>query len=113
MKRQLWWNLKPELDEERIKYFFVIVNDNREIGVISGRIIENLAPVDELQERGGKANDLNYKLMTFYSSIVLDNPTLFRIYAGAKKRDVRLYEREKNGINSLEEYVQSEIKKNN
>ena len=111
MKRQLLWNMKAEMEEERIKYFFVIINDNRETRVISQRILENLAPVDEFQERQGKADNLNYKLMTFYSPMVLDNNSLFKIYAGTKKRDNRLYDRHKNGINSLEEYVQKEISK--
>lgn len=113
MKRQLWWNFTPEPNEERAQYFFVIINDSREIGSISTRIIEQLAPVDEMQEREGKAGDLSYKLMTFLSNKTLSSWKRDKIYLGKKKRDFRLYEREKLGMDGLEAYVQSEIKKNN
>ncbi len=48
MKRQLWWNFVSEALEQRRRYFFVIINDNREIGVISNRIFSELQPIDEL-----------------------------------------------------------------
>jgi len=113
MERQLWWNLRTEPQEERAQYFFVIINDSREIEKISTRTIEQLAPVDELQERQGKAGDLKYKLMMFLSPKKLETWNMRKIYQGAIKRKERLYEREKTGIDGLEEYIQSEIKRNN
>ena len=86
MKRQLWWNFRQEPLEERMQYFFVIINDSREIGSISSRVIEQLAPVDELQEREGKAGDLSYKLMVFFSQKKLTNRKLTEIYDGKKKK---------------------------
>jgi hypothetical protein len=113
MKRQLWWNFRPEPQEERVQYFFVIINDSREIGSISSRIIEQLSMVDEMQERDGKAGDLSYKLMVFFSEKRLTNWKLDKIYEGDKKRNFRLYERERTGMDGLEAYIQSEIEKNN
>lgn len=113
MKRQLWWNFRPEFPEQRAQYFFVIINDSREIGSISSRIIEQLAPVDEMQQRQGKAGDLSYKLMVFFSEKNLENWRLKKIYEGDKKRDFRLYERGRTGMDGLEAYIQSEIEKNN
>ena len=113
MKRQLWWNFTPKPKEQRAQYFFVIINDSREIGTISGRIIEQLAPVDEIQEKKGKAGDLSYKLMMFFSPQKLPKWKLREIYQGPTKRDFRLYEREKTGTDGLETYVQSEIARNN
>ena len=113
MERQLWWNLRPDLTEERIEYFFVIINDNREIKEISTRTIEQLAPVDELQEGSGKVGDLNYRLMTFFSPRKVSTGDMDRIYQGKVKRKERLYRREKNNFQALEEYVKSEIQKNN
>jgi len=113
MKRQLWWNFVSEALEQRRRYFFVIINDNREIGVISNRIFSELQPIDELQERGGKAGDLQYKLLVFYSHETLPLWRREKIYKGKQKRDFRLYERRKMGMDGLEEYVQKQIQENN
>lgn len=111
MERQLWWNFRAQPQEQRAQYFFVIINDSREIGVISSRVVEQLAPVDESQERDGKAGNLHYQLMMFYSPKKLEEWQLRKIYNGNRKRDHRLYERHEGGIESLEEYVLGEIKK--
>ena len=111
MERQLWWNFRAQPQEQRAQYFFVIINDSREIGVISSRVVEQLAPVDELQERDGKAGNLHYKLMGFFSPRKLEGWQLRKIYNGNIRQDFRLYERHKDGIDGLEEYVLSEISK--
>jgi hypothetical protein len=110
MERQLWWNSMPQPQEERVQYFFVIINDGREIGTISTRIFEQLAPVDELQERDGKAGHLSYRLMMFFSPKKLEGWQLAKIYRGSQRRDNRLYERQKDGISGLEQYVLREIR---
>ena len=97
----------------KTEIFFVIINDNREIGVISNRIFSELQPIDELQERGGKAGDLQYKLLVFYSHETLPLWRREKIYKGKQKRDFRLYERRKMGMDGLEEYVQKQIQENN
>ena len=115
MQRQLWWNFKPEPQEQRVEYFFVIINDSREIGTISTRIIEQLAPVDEFQDRDGKAGNLDYKLIVFFSQRKLEPWQLRKIYDGNTKRDFRLYRRERTGVDGLEAYVMDQVRhaKNN
>ncbi len=111
MQRQLWWNFRPQAEEERAQYFFVIINDSREIATISTRAIEQLAPVDELQERDGKAGDLMYKLMVFFSPRKLEPWQLRKIYDGNVKRDHRLYERERTGVDGLEAYIMDAVRR--
>jgi len=111
MERQLWWNLRVEPEEQRVQYFFVVINDNREIGIISSRVIEQLAPANELQEKRGKAGTLHYKLMEFFSPKRLEAWQLRKIYDGNVRQDFRLYERHEGGIDSLESYVLDEIRK--
>jgi len=109
--REIWWNSVPVPDEERTHYFFVIFNDSRERRKIKSRIIEAFASVDEFRESSGKVNEDSYNLISFYSIRSFENWQKRKISQGNWKRDERLYEREKNGREGLENYVASRISK--
>jgi hypothetical protein len=109
MQRQIWWNFIPNPDDENIQYHFVIINDNREIRNYSSRILKELAPVQELDERTGKAGNLNYCLMSFLSHIHIDYRNISNIYKGRVRKDERLYDRRTTGRDGLEDYILSKI----
>ncbi|MBD3247241.1 hypothetical protein GF378_01320 [Candidatus Pacearchaeota archaeon] len=111
IQRQIWWNFIPNPGDRNIQYHFAIINDNREIGNLYSRIIKELAPVDELEERKGKAGKLNYCIMSFLSQKNIDFRNLSNIYKGRIKKDERLYDRQRIGRDGLEEYVQKKIQK--
>ncbi len=113
VERQLWWNFVGIPAEEKIKWFFVIVNDKREIRKISNRIFGRLAMIEELVEREGKADGMNYKLLVFNSEKKLEKDDISSIYRGYVKREERLYTRKRLGIDGLENYVQRKLKRNN
>jgi ribosome biogenesis GTPase A len=104
MERQVWWNFVPNTEEQLIDYFIVIINDSREIKKIQSRVITKLAPVDELRETAGPADNLRYKILSFISNRKIESWEFKRIYDGKVKRDERLYERQ-NGFEGLERYV--------
>jgi len=107
--RQLWWNYTAIPDEEKLDWFFVIVNDKREINVISNRIFGKLAMIEDLVEREGKVKDRTYKLLVFKSEKTLEADELSFIYRGKRERDVRLYVRVRKGIDGLKTYVRGKL----
>ncbi|RLG12736.1 hypothetical protein DRN73_01670 [Candidatus Pacearchaeota archaeon] len=109
--RGIWWNNIPIPDEERVQYFFVILNDSRETRKLISRIVEMFAPVEEFQEHRGVVRGNHYDLVSFYSRRSFENWQKRRIYKGNWKRKERLYERAKEGIEGLENYVISELNK--
>lgn len=111
IQRQIWWNFIPNPGDRNIQYHFAIINDNREIRNLSSRIINALAPVDELEERKGKAGNLNYNLMSFLSHVAIDYIQFSNIYEGKVRKDERLYDRERTGRDGLEEYIQKKIQR--
>lgn len=108
---QLIWNLTANSEERNIKYFFAIINAPREAEAIRNRLISALAPVEEIDfhERKGRIHQTNYHILSLKSSVKLEN--LSQIYKGKIKKDERLYEREKDGMDGLEAYVISKLQK--
>ncbi len=109
VERQLWWNFVGIPAEEKIRWFFVIVNDKREIRKISNRIFGRLVMIEELVEREGKADGMNYKLLVFNSEKRLERDDISSIYRGNVQRDERLYMRKRLGIDGLEKYIQGKL----
>ena len=108
MERQLLWNDRMKPKEEIVRYFFVIINESREAEAIKSRLFESLAPVDEVTERSGKAGQSQYFIIALNSQKKLEN--ISSIYRGRIRKDTRLYERNREGIDGLENYVVSQLK---
>ena len=107
MQRQLLWNFRVNAEEQNARYVFVIVNDSRETPVIKSRLIEALAPVDNVVERTGKSGANPYHIIVFDSQkrIFSFSP----IYKGKVTKDTRLYERKTDGMNGLETYIATRL----
>ncbi len=110
IRREIWWNTIPLPDEERSQYFFVVLNDSRETLKIRTRIVESFAPVEDFQEFSGKVDTQPYSLMFFYSRRFFDLNKKTRIYKGKWKKNERLYERFRDGLRALEDYVILKLK---
>lgn len=104
---QLLWNFRVNPEEENARYVFAIVNDSREIEAIKSRLMEAFSPVDTigLVEKKGRVHQTDYYIIAFNSHKKLENPN--KIYRGKIRKDPRLYEREKTGMEGLEAYVTS------
>ncbi len=106
LERRILWNFIPNVDEELIEYFFVIINDSREITKLSSRIFEKFSPVQEVRTSDirGKSK-LKARLIYFTSQRFFQN--ISDVYKGRIKKDSRLYLRHKTGFEGLENYVMS------
>jgi len=106
IKRQIIWNrVSEKIDEETEshKYWFLLINEPREIESKIQMIHENLKPImDEIiLDSGlisGNKSRISYKLICFKSSRFEFETS--RIYKGNWKRDDRLDER----IITIEDY---------
>ena len=114
MKRQLWWNYEGVPDEGLVKYYFVIINDRREIKTIENRIFGGLAPVNELDRVEGNAEELFYKYLTFESPKKLEIGQLSRFYGKGQKVEIKHKERlgsRKAGLDGVVIFIESELEK--
>ncbi len=112
MERQLLWNCIPDPEEEAVRWLFYIVNKPREIGRIQSKILRQLAPVWEVAEREGNIQDLKYKFIAFYSKRSEEMLNLDKTYRGAKIRDERrLDENRQDGVDGLVASLADSLKK--
>jgi len=115
LERQLLWNLRTNVNPQTISYYFVIVNDSREIAEIKERIFGKFHSIDELKEVPSEGNigGLPYLIMrfnTFNKQVGISE--IVSAYNGPVKKDPRLYEREEpNGFDNLVTYVESKLEK--
>lgn len=87
---------KSESNPERLEWWFLIINQNREIEEIQQRIYNFLAMIEEEKSFGGvvKGTGLRYKLINFESKKKAEWNQLSKIYKKVIK-DTDLYDREK------------------
>jgi hypothetical protein len=102
--RQLRWNFQCEEHPPTFHFNFLIINDDRYINRIKQRIIQELQPVENVQEltEGKIKDDLMYKLISLDSYREnIQNINWKKIYDRTKQtfRDENLTNRKtKNGL---------------
>jgi len=106
--RQVRYNSKRSKDNpECMEWFFLIINQNREIFDIENRIHNLFAPIEEdyLGFEGiVKGTGLRYKLIRILSRKKIEKSDLYNIYPnGRVLLDRKLYPREEFG--GLENYL--------
>jgi len=102
MERQLLWNCMPDYIEEAGRWYFFIVNEQREIRRIQARILNRLQPTRNITERKGDIQDLKYKLLILHSPVPEGETSFDNIYKGVKVRqERRLDEDREDGIDGL------------
>lgn len=114
MERQLWWNFDASVDEERqiVRYFFVIVSDKRDTKIMINKLYNTFGPIEPVTKREGKIKRIPYTLISFDTyNKEPNNGYLQQVYKGKKKKDVRLTDRIRSGIDGLENYVRRQIEK--
>lgn len=110
-ERQLKYNsTRSENNLECMKWFFLIINQNREIGGISDKIYKLFAPIEEegiTYEGTIKKTGLRWKLISFDSRKKVESSELRKVYDGRILSDRKLYDR--NEIDGLEKYIINEL----
>ncbi|MCX8159113.1 MAG: hypothetical protein N3D20_02375 [Candidatus Pacearchaeota archaeon] len=106
-KATIFWNLRINPLEQNARYYFAIFNDEREIEKIKTNLLLALGPIDDYLERKGKINNLPYLIMALTSWKEIQDWR--QIHKGNIKKEPRLYERTKDGIDGLERYVINEL----
>lgn len=117
-ERQVRWNVQSDSKEpaQPHTYFFVIINETREINRIEQKILGQLRPVDEFHKRtegniqDGREKKLKYRLISMKSSLISNNLNFPEIYNGTIIKDRELYERERQ--NGLEDYIDQRAENN-
>ena len=113
IKSQVFYNFRRSTDNlECMKWWFLIVNKNREIADIENRIYSLFAPIEEesLSFEGTIPHSgLRYRLISFDSRKKVEKHELGKIHKRTK-RDNSLYDR--RAINGLEDYVVKRLENN-
>ncbi|MBU4308483.1 MAG: hypothetical protein KJ566_01660 [Nanoarchaeota archaeon] len=111
-ERQVRYNyFRSEEFPEAIDWFFLIINQNREIREIEQKIYDLIHPVfNPIKEIKGqiKGNDLRYKLIGFSSFKSIDLENLKKVYKRIIK-DNHLYTRQT--VDGLENYLRDHLEK--
>lgn len=107
------WNHTTQPDSNFLKWFFLIINDKREIDLYTNRIyryFSEFQSIDEGREWDGKVpdTDLSYRLLTFETQIREINwsPICKR---SKIIKDERLYDRQRR--DGLLDYIDSQLAK--
>jgi len=113
-KKRFFWNFKicQTEGEGLAEWYFVLVNYQRELKKITQRIIELLEPIEEPETRQGSlAGRLKYRIIAFPVVSRVEPKRLQEVYDGERKRDERLYRRQRGeGLDGLESYVVNMLK---
>ena len=104
MKRQIHFNRRLESPGENIaSWYFLVINDKREIIRIRERMVEQLSPIIETQEIDigliPDSHGLRYELFVYQSPVGTFDK--LKIYHGKWKKDRELYPREKTSLLNL------------
>jgi len=111
-KRQVRYNvIRSRNNVENLEWFFLIINQSREIKQIENRIYNLLAminneskSVEEIVKRTG----LRWKLINFETNKKIEKSEFIKIYKRILK-DEKIYRRE--DINGLENYIIEQLGK--
>lgn len=110
IRRQVRFNhRRAKSNSERCEYWFLIINQNREIEEIQQRIYNLFMPIEEegcKLEGVIKRTGLRYKVINFESKKRVEPAELHKIYEEVIA-DPRLYRR--RGKDGLEKYVRGVI----
>ncbi len=119
VERKIRWNVKTDTGEQEImrhRWWFLIINELREIERIEQKIYDQIQTIDDLMiiDRGRieKSKGLHYVVINFLSHkgpFSKSRPFEISVYDGDMKRDRDLYQREKD--DALFEYIQRQLGK--
>ncbi len=102
--RQIRWNVRSESEPERHEYLLLIINDAREKERIIQKLMEQLAPTNDMKiVTEGRIDRIPYELISFTSPHPKSRISWSKVYRGKSVRDNNLYQR--RHPDDLENYI--------
>jgi hypothetical protein len=115
MERQLLWNYEVEdrlegINQGTMRYFFMIINEPREIEDIQKKLEEQLVYSRDSITREGVIQGLKYRLLSLLSDRRPDLIDFNQVYRGKVRKERKLGTREL-GLDGLEASIVASLEK--